>query len=1134
MKLESVVRCCAAALLACAAAVAPAQAQNALITGQVTDEYGRPLEAVQAFIAELSIGNLTNAEGRFNILVPAARVTDRPVTLRVRIIGHVPQSRTITLSTTAPQTQDFKLAVDVNRLSDIVVTGVTTATEQTKLPFTVSKVTAADMPVPAQNPLTQLQGKVTGANIVSASGRPGTAPSVLLRGPKSINAAGRSQGPLYIVDGVLITGGLPDLNPQDIESVEVVKGAAASSLYGSNAGNGVIQITTRRGGNTDGVRFSARVEAGQGGIEGKYPLSQRHFLLMDETQTRFCVAATGQPACARTVDLREEAIRINEKATGDLTLPPATFVQDFGIAAPPGKQALRGIFQVNRWPTQYDAISEAVDPSLFTNTNLDMTGRFGGASIFASASQFQQDGAFQFLEGFQRNTFRLNVDQNVGETFRLGLSTFYSRSRAGAGNADEGGTGFFRLTRVPAGIDLGQRDSLGRLLVRSNPLSGGAQNSNPLYLWDNERQTDDNDRFIGGLNAHYTPLNWLSVDANVGYDRSQGTTQFLRDRGFRITQPSATLPLGRITEANNEGQSLNGSLNASATRQFFTDLDTRFTAGYVYEQRDTKGLSLAGNLLAVPGLETADAAQQDKELGSSKTSVRTTSYLTGISTTWRERYIADVLFRRDGSSLFGSENRWANYGRASLAWRASQEPWWILPQANEFKLRASVGTAGGRPSFAAQYEAFSIGTGGVLTPQTLGNKNLRPETTTEQEYGLDAEFFNRIGLNVTYAFGRTEDQILPIPPSVSTGFLTQWKNAGTLENKTWEVSLNVPIITRRNFTYSTRFNWDRNRTFITKLDVPPFFSSAAGQQGSETMFRFAEGERYGTIYGRKYIRDCGQLPAEYRGQCGGSASQFQRNDEGYIVWTGGRSVGAGITDNLWQAVLPACVNPTTGAAIATSSVAACRKSNGQVNAPFGVPTNWGMPMLMRDSLFGDALTIPIGNTLPDFRWSVSQTLTFRKFSAYALLDAAVGQEVWNEGRHWSLGDFQTRETDQTGKTVESAKPIGYYWRGGLPTHSAGVGGFYDALGPNSRTVETASYAKIREVSLSYNFGPVFRTGDWTLSLIGRNLKTFTDYTGFDPEVGRAGGVTGSAAVNGIDAFQYPNIRTFTFSLGSRF
>jgi hypothetical protein len=196
-----------------------------------------------------------------------------------------------------------------------------------------------------------------------------------------------------------------------------------------------------------------------------------------------------------------------------------------------------------------------------------------------------------------------------------------------------------------------------------------------------------------------------------------------------------------------------------------------------------------------------------------------------------------------------------------------------------------------------------------------------------------------------------------------------------------------------------------------------------------------------------------------------------------------------------------------------------------------------MPIIMRDD-DANAQKLPLGNVLPDFRFGVSQTINYKRLFLYGLLDASIGQSVWNEGLHWSYGDFMVHQIDQAGKSTAAAKPLGYFWRAPLPDNAAGLGGFYDLLSPNSNSVEKASYAKIREVNLSYNIGPVRGNGDWTVSVVGRNVFTFTDYRGFDPEVGLTSGinnnVTGSSQLAAVDAFQFPNLRTFNFALSTRF
>lgn len=1109
------------ALALIAFSASSAQAQNATLTGKVSTQFGQPLEGANVFITELTISVATNAQGNYTIIVPAARVAGQQVVLRVRSFGWVQQQRPIRL-TPGSQTADFTLRQDINRLQEVVVTGVTAGTQQKDLPFTVNHVDDREMPVPESNPLTQIQGKVPGANIVSSSGRPGSAPTVLLRGPKSINGQGRGQQPLYIIDGVILQGGvnnsfnpLADINPQDIQSVEVIEGAAASSLYGSRAGNGVISITTKSGTSAaSGIKFSLRSEYGAGDIERQFPLAQNHFLQMNETHTLFCVRAlsgdpAGAPPCARVVDIAKEAARVNNNGQ-PIALGAVGFQNDAGIAQQPlGKDNdEQREFQVGTWPVVYDPVGQAVTPGQHVNNTIDATGRVGGTSFFASANNYYEQGAIRFLNGTRRSSLRVNVDQNIGEALTFGVRSYYARSSADGAN-DENGNGFFRLTRSPVGVNLLARDNLGDLYIRSNPLNQGIQNGNPLYIFQNDREMDKSDHFIGSANGQYTALSWLQFTGDVSYDHTGFTAFHQRDKGYRATSSaSSSDPLGFQYQEGDANQSINTSLSGLAHRTF-GQLDLRYTARYLYEQQDFNQLDFSGTTLAVGGLGTGDAVTASQAVSSGQQSIRSLGLMTGVDATWADRYILSTLFRRDGSSLFGSNTRWANYGRAALAWRVSEEPWWIFPALNDFKLRASVGTAGGRPSFTAQYETYTIGTGGTLTKNTLGNKNLRPETTFETEYGIDAELLHRYGLNLTYAHDITTDQILPVPQPAIAGASTQWQNAGTLDNKTIEASLNVPLITRRNVNWSARLSYDHTSTFITKLNVLPFFQGT-GQQGTNTMFQFAQGLRFAELYGRKFATSCGDLPTAFQAQCG-PGKQWQKNDQGLIVWTGGHSLGEGITNNLWGAELPAS------------------------QAPWGVKESWGLPIIVRDAN-ANAIQAPLGNALPTYRLGLSQTFNYKKLFVYGQLDGSFGQSVWNEGRHWSLGDFTDREEDQGGKSVQDAKPIGYYWRAG-PPDNVGIGGLYDLLGPTNVTVEKASYAKIREVQVAYNVGPVRGVGDWTVSLIGRNLHTFTNYTGFDPEVGLTNvgsNYVGSSSIAAVDAFNFPNVRSYTLALSTRF
>ncbi len=1083
-----------------------AQAQGpAVITGTVKSEFGDPLENANVYIVELAISVGTNAAGRYTMTIPADRVRGQALQLRSRAIGYKADAKPITLRA-GNQTFDFTLAKDINRLQEVVTTGVTAGTEQKKLAFSVAQVSEKDMPVPGSNPLSQLQGKVAGANIVSASGRPGTAPAIILRGPQSINATGRGQDPLYIIDGVISQGGLQDINPQDIENIEVVKGAAASSLYGSRAGNGVIQITTRSGKNqSEGVKFRANVEYGVSDIENEYKYPSTHFMLMDETATRFCAAVSGQQACARTVDIYQEAYRINNDG-GDFSLPPASLINDGGIALNPGALNSRTLFQVNEFPKTYNPIQQFVTNGQTINSTLDATGRVGRTNFFASVNQLRQEGSVKLLPGYTRNSMRLNVDQQLGGNVNFSLRSNYSSA-----NDYNNGAGWFGLTRQPANAQLFVEDSKGRLYIRSVAQNQGAQNLNPAYNAQNRFDLNRIDRFVGNAVARWTPLTWLDGEFNFGYDARNNFQESQQDRGYRTSAQNAT-NLGIIRRSAGRSYSLNASGNVSARKNWFDEsLTSRLTLRYLYETQDDRTQTTGGDNLAVPGLRDPDAAVQNYTTGGGTEVVRQLGFFTNLDLDYKGRYILGALVRRDAASLFGAANRWQTYGRGSFAWRLSDEPWFKVPQISDLKFRYSVGQAGNRPNFTAQYETFTIATGGALQPNSLGNTNLRPEVSTEVEYGMDLELLSRYGVTLTRSNNTIKDQLLnPLLPAAA-GFARQWVNAGTLSNNTWEVSLNLPIIATRNVDYSARFNYDRTRSVITKLDVPEYFESAAGQQGSEQMFKIVEGGNMGQIYGRKFVKECGQLPTDFQGRCG-SGLDFQRNNDGFIVYVGqGNTLADGITKNLWMTRLPAASAPWKGGTTAD-------------------PLNWGFPILERDAN-GAVPVLPVGNALPNFRYSIAQNFRFKRLTAYGLLDATIGKDVWNVGRQWSYGDFMHADADQAGRSVADAKPIGYYFRA---VSTGGIGGLYDVLAPNNNTVEDAGFVKLRELSLGYRVGPIGGVGNWNVALIGRNLITWTKYSGFDPEVGLGGGALGSGALNAADGFTFPNLRQFTFSLSTSF
>ncbi len=1127
---------------------ATAAAQNAVITGSVASNVGQPLASANVFITEMGISVVTNAQGNYTITIPAARVSGQAVNLRARAFGFQPQLRLIRI-TEGTATYNFTLAQDVLRLNEVVVTGVVEGVERSKVPFAVGRLNTEDLPVPALDPVRALAGKVAGVRIAQTGGRPGSTPEIMLRGPTSINSTGRGTGPLIIVDNVIMNvGSLEELGGLDIESVEVVKGAAGASLYGSRAANGVITIRTKRGAGQDGIRFGARTEYGFSDLSSiDYGVPVYHHLQLDETGRRFCVQGSGNVAnCSRTLDWMTEIMRINN-VNADTTRTPQ-LVQWNAPAVAGGE--LLNVYQTNRWPGQrYDALAQVLERNPVTVNSIDATGKFGNVRFYASGSYQDEQGAIRGLEGSQHRRGRVNLDYDARQDLLISLSTLYDNATTdlragGSGGGVTGGGIFGQLLRgAPGGTNYLARDTLGRPIVRGGGANlRGTGNAAGTFLYDMENRTDTRfaNRFIGSVTGRYFPREWFTFEGTFGYDSRRRRDDFWLVKGYRTPDLSTANNSGRIELRNLDEDALNTSLTATFRRQFRPDLNTRFSLRGLYEESNLVVNDAEGQIFLVKDVYTTTNASANKNATSRIETIRNTGAFAGVDVDWKDRYILGGTLRYDGSSLFGPGNRWAPFGRLSAVWRVSEEEFWNFGYVDDFRLRASRGTAGNRPRFNAQYETYTVTERGI-TAEQAGNSKLKPETTTETEVGTDFTVLNRLGVELTYAHSNTEDQILLVNTPASSGFPRQWQNAGTLLNKTWELSVNLPILNRRDLNWSMRGTWDRTRTYISELFAPEFVMDAGTAQGTANMFRVTASRetsngfvinRFGNIWGRKFYRTCRDLPAAVQAQCGDGRA-FQRNDQGWIVWVGeGNSWRDGISRNLWTTQLPAAASP------------------------WNYPLQWGHPIVDRPlrGQPGEGVGTQqiIGNVFPDFRFSVSNNVQYKRFNLYALVDATMGHDIYNQGEGWGLLDFSSSYFDQAERTVETAKPVGYGWRAG-GTEGAGTGGFYDTLGPNNYVVEDGSYAKLREVSLTYQIGRVRGWGDWTVGVVGRNLFTVTNYTGIDPEVGCAtvnnggacGGTvnqsggsqtqgTGSGLVNQVDAFGFPTLRTFTLSLTSRF
>jgi hypothetical protein len=335
-----------------------------------------------------------------------------------------------------------------------------------------------------------------------------------------------------------------------------------------------------------------------------------------------------------------------------------------------------------------------------------------------------------------------------------------------------------------------------------------------------------------------------------------------------------------------------------------------------------------------------------------------------------------------------------------------------------------------------------------------------------------------------------------VPQPSYTGFRTQWQNAGTVKSETYEATLDLRLLERPDFSWSAKVLFDKSTSEISELYVPPFVYGVGGQQMGE-VFYAREGEEVGTFYGGIFARGCGDLPS------GQSCDGFQVNDDGFLVYTG----SAGFDNPQWGTDGP--------------------------NVPGVGTVKWGTPfagVCVDRSTGEESRYCRVGNTMPDYNVGLSTSLNWKGLTAYALLSRSAGFDVYNQPLQWGFFKRMTGYYDQDANaTGYDKKPLGYYdaW------YSA-TGG----LGPNDEFVEDGSFTKLREVSVSYRITPdqiggipgLNRFDGIGISVVGRNLFTWTDYRGYDPEVGKTGGDTGSAAIARVDGYTYPNFRTFTAAL----
>lgn len=1002
-----------------------AAAQEARVTGHVRDPDGRPLGGAQVFLREIPAGATTDPKGAYVIVVGPERVRGQVITLVARMVGRAPAVGTLLLQA-GEQLHDFTLRQDPLHLDDLFVTGTSDAMSTRKLPFSVGVVREEDLQqVPGVTALGALQGRVAGVSMLQASGVPGEAPDLRVRGHTSIYPS--RAGPLLIIDGVLTRSSLSDIASDDIERVEVLKGSAATSYYGSDAANGVIQIFTRRGTSlADGrLRVTSRVEGGTSFITKRWPTSGAHW---------FKLQADGQFL----------------RGPDGSRIPEADLIAD------------------NPYPVYYDHQGQVLRPGAFLTAYVSLGQHKGNTSFAASFQHTRESGPVVLTDGFERQNFRINLDQGLSPRLDLSLNAFYGRSRSD-GQADLGASMLFDLIYLEPHIDITQPNPDGTPYIANLP-DKQARGANPLYDLNVIKSTTDRQRATGGGRLRWRPYTWLTLEGNFNYDAEEAHSRFVVPFGY--SDPlRGTSSAGSLTRTSGTVRRQNGGATATGTWRRGSLSNTTRLASVFENQKNTDDRENAGGF-TIPGIDQFSAADPTKlATSSSEFSIKSLDLFAVTTFDFRDRYILDALVRRDGSSLFGSANRWSNYSRVSGAWRVTED--FPIRGVDELRLRASYGTAGLRPGFDYQYEVLST-QGGVITKSILGNRELRPAHSAELELGANLAFGgNRYSLEYSYSRKLTRDQIVQQNLPAVAGFTKQWVNTGALLSKTHELTLGAELIQRRDFGLSLNLTADRTRAVVTEWPLPTDGSIVVGRDIS-------------TWVGSRFVRKVADLYDDpVKASLSGAGQTWSPdsvlvNEEGYVV-----------RRSTWRTLDERAIPYAT-----CSNPPACTRSTSNVE---------------------------LGRAEPDFRLNLSTVATWKRWTVTSLVAWWQGGKILNDTRRLQIFSDRDPIVDQRGKPPEARKPITYYEPFG---------------GPLAPWLEPGSFVKLRELSLSYTFDRVqlrslglgalnqIRTG-----FAGRNLFTFSRFSGWDPEVG------GSFSNPAADPFirrsanlQYPQFRTLTATL----
>lgn len=802
----------------------PALAQERIVSGKITSaEDGSPVPGVNILVKGTNTGTTTGIDGTYTLAVPATSNI-----LVISFIGY----RTVEIEVGNRAMINVPLEPDSKQLSEVVVVGYGTQIKQ-EMTGNVASIKGSDIqnqPVPTFEQ--SLQGRAAGVYIEAGNGKLGQGIKVRVRGSSSVSAGNQ---PLYVIDGVPITSQsqsngdgdtnpLTDLSPNDIQSIEILKDASASAIYGSRAANGVVLVTTKRG-RTGKTNFNVGYFTGVSA-----PTRHREWLNTKEYVALFKEARKNS-----------NALGIDDTSLGDLETR-------FTAYAAGSESAWKD-------PNAADYTDTNWEDQVFRHGSVnqfDLSASGGGekTSFYASGSYSNQEGIL-INNKLQRISTRLNIDHKATEKLSLGLNFSLTRTvNNRLGDDNEFSTPMQIVALAPLTPVTDPRTGLlsGVLdLETGKPNSRFPQYFNPLIDANYTKRETTVFRNLGTIFGTYQFTPALSVRAEVGYDllTQHEDKYYGKENARNISTPNGT---SRDSWTQVFNYTTNTYLRYSKTISELHNLEV--IAGMSYQESNRDYSNVEGQQFPSNSYKETISAATITVGSTEETSFSFLSYFARANYKFNERYLLGLSGRVDGSSRFGKDNRYGFFPAASAGWILTEESFLQGNSTIEFlKLRASYGLTGNAEIENFASKGLYAGDGGYAgtpgqRPSQLENPNLKWEQTTQFDVGIDFGLFgNRISGEIDYYVKNTSDLLLEVNLPGTAGFETQFRNVGKLENKGVEFVLNTENMVG-DFRWNTSFNIARNKNKITNLN---------GQviQG-DFLSRAVEGEAIGIFYGPKY------------------------------------------------------------------------------------------------------------------------------------------------------------------------------------------------------------------------------------------------------------------------------------------